>query len=133
MTQAATRCRENNRSSQGKAEEHAGDYNTSHSPRLEGRGLLESVVCRHWRGSAQTPAGWVLWNALPPRDLCSTDPRAWSSIEAAPQLPGAAGPASLFTAPKTPESLPINFTSPRSVAEFVETTSCTFRPSRMFF
>lgn len=61
--------RQNNGSSHGEA----ASVSDRTSLGVEGRGLLESVVCRRWRGSAPASAILVLWNALPPGDPQSTE------------------------------------------------------------
>lgn len=69
--QAITSHGQNNTSSQGKASEHADEVSNLSLTLV--RGLLESVVCRHWRGRTHTSAILVLWNALSPPDLQSRD------------------------------------------------------------
>lgn len=70
----------------------------------EGRGLLESVVCRRWRGSAPASAILVLWNALPPGDPRSTELPGNSTEQC-----GAVGPSALSTALQSPGRSPICF------------------------
>lgn len=69
MRAITSRCL-NNWSSQGKPKEQSEGQKLSLT---WAEGLLESVVCRRWRGSTHTSAIWGLWNALPPPDLRSTD------------------------------------------------------------
>lgn len=105
-------------------------YKTSHSLRLEGRGPLESVVCRHWRGSAHTSALLVLWNALPPPDLWSMDlaslKQHLSSLTALRSYL-VLHPHPLAHRKLQESSLPIYFTHLRSKALFGEATLRRFR------
>lgn len=100
-------------------------YKISHSLRLEGRGLLESVVCRHWRGSAHTSAILVLWNALPPPDLRSMDlaslKQHLSSLTALRSFVPIHWPI------ESRGSLPIYFTGLRSKTLFGEATFSRFK------
>lgn len=73
MMQAVTPRRQNKTAVKAKPRNVLVRHQSSPALWLEGRGLLESVVCRHWRGRAHTSAILVLWNALLPPDLQSAD------------------------------------------------------------